>query len=123
MKNPAEPFERPPVEVLTPIAVCVLFGKSELAVRAAYNRGRIKTFMELQIGQQVMRLYSLKSALAFWGRDQCDKSELARMREFALKVPHDLLGSRHYCSVLSPFPFVLPGSMSMEERAVESGIY
>ena len=45
------------------------------------------------------------------------------MRKFALQVLHDLLGGGHYCSVLSPFPFVLPGSMSIEERAVESGIY
>ena len=57
MNNPADQFESPPVEVLTPLAVCVLFGKTDLAVRAAYNRGRIKTFMELQIGLQVTRLY------------------------------------------------------------------
>ena len=59
----------PPREVLTPLAACVLFGKSGEAVRRATAEGHVTSPCELQFSERPIRLIDLGSAIAYWHRN------------------------------------------------------
>ena len=54
------------IDVLTPVAACVLFGRSDEAVRRAVAEGLVHSPIALQFGVQPIRLIDLESATAYW---------------------------------------------------------
>ena len=59
-------MNREPREVLTPLAACMLFGKSAEAVRRAVAEGHVMSPVALAFGAQPIRLLDLQSAVNYW---------------------------------------------------------
>lgn len=96
------------IDVLTPVAAAVLFGKSDEAVRRATAQGRVRSPVALHLLAQPVRLIELKSARAYWMKtarpsylEPYDR-EVERMRSCGITFT-DSWEIEHY-RVLHPFP-------------------
>ena len=87
-------------EVLTPRAVCKLFGKSAPTVRRAVSEGHVWAQFTLNFTAKPVALIHLKSAISYWGNH--DPDLLERMRENGHVLGVDGLSY----NVLSPTPLV-----------------
>ena len=58
------------IDVLTPVAATVLFGRSDEAVRRAVAEGLVRSPIALHFGAQPIRLIELESAKAYWMRTE-----------------------------------------------------
>ena len=82
----------PPIEVLTPLAACALFGKSAEAVRRAAREERVIELFELWLTEKRVRLIELQSAIKYWARDPWPtyleplEEQLDRMRRNGVSV-------------------------------------
>ena len=106
---------RPPgkqrvVQVLTPLAACVLFGRSGEAVRRAAREGLVITRLALAFTSKQVRLLDLNSAVHYWGRGDRRKyrqrieEEVTEMRNFGVTILYEETEYR----VLHPYPLVPP---------------
>ena len=95
------------VDVLTPVAASVLFGRSDEAVRRAVAEGLVRSPIALKFGAQAIRLIELESAKAYWMRTERPSyvepfaAEVDRMRSCGITFT-DSWESEHY-RVLHPF--------------------
>ena len=55
-----------PIEVLTPLGACFLFGRSGEAVRRAVRKGHVETPFSLKFSAKEIRMIDLQSAIAYW---------------------------------------------------------
>ena len=103
---------RDPIDVLTPLGACYLFGRSGEAVRRAVREGHVDTPFSLLITAKAVRLIDLKSAIKYWAADPWPsynrpmETEIAEMRRngFTLKY------STSEYALLHPYPLVVFGS-------------
>ena len=105
-------MSKEPKDVLSPLAACVLFGRSGEAVRRATNEGLVKSPFSLAFTAKRIRMIDLKSALDYWGRDgrpheDSFKSELAQMRRQGITVCQSA-ALTHY-RILHPYPLMMKG--------------
>lgn len=101
-----------PRDVLSPLAACVLFGRSGEAVRRATNEGLVKSPFSLAFTAKRIRMIDLESALNYWGRDSRPhedsfKSELAEMRRQGITVCKSTALTSY--RVLHPYPLMITG--------------
>ena len=81
-----------PIDVLTPLAACALFGQSGESVRRAVREGHVETLFSLAFTGKELRLIDLQSAMAYWGTDPWPAyreplyRELDRMRGYGVTV-------------------------------------
>ncbi len=99
-----------PIDVLTPLAACALFGRSGEAVRRAAREGLVATPFSVAFTAKEIRLIDLSSATAYWGADQRSghepfKTEVDRMRDYGVVIQFD----EHQYAVLHPFPLIATG--------------
>ena len=96
------------IEVLTPLACSVLFGRSGEAVRRAAREGHIRTRLTVTLTAKKVRLIDFESARDYWGSHELDKHALRRMRRQAV-LGLTVHGRTH--QVLHPHPvYRLDGS-------------
>ena len=62
-------MENKPIEVLTPLGACFLFGRSGEAVRRAVREGHVETPFSLKFSAKEIRMIDLQSAIAYWAED------------------------------------------------------
>ena len=97
------------IDVLTPVAAAVLFGKSDEAVRRAVAEGLVRSPVALQFfGTQPIKLIDLESAREYWMRarrpswqEPFDR-EVERMRGCGITFNDTWEIERYH--VLHPFP-------------------
>ena len=79
------------VEVVSPIAAVVLFGRAEPAVRKASREGHVRTELIFSLGNRPMseatRLIEFESAKEYWGEPYA--RELKSMRETPIFIEMD----------------------------------
>ena len=98
--------------MLTPLAACYLFGRSEPAVRRAAREGLVVTHLALSFTSKQVRLFDLQSCLDYWGKNPWPKyrrpleEELEEMRFFGGITLRYM--DRDY-RVLHPSPLVYQG--------------
>ena len=98
-----------PIEVLTPLAACVLFGRSIDAVRTAAKRGHVASrFSMLFTGKQI-RFLDLRSAVAYWGEQADQAAELERFRRYGFEFRIDWEPWQPY-RILHPYPLISTGT-------------
>ena len=108
-----------PKDVLSPIAACVLFGKSSEAVRRATKEGHVKASFALEFSaKRTIHLIDLESAKAYWMRGERASylgslsAEIERMRFNGITVSKsDALTSYR---ILHPFQLMLSGSLAKQ---------
>lgn len=110
-----------PIDVLTPLGACVLFGRSGEAVRRAVREGHVATPLSLSFTAKEIRLIDLKSARRYWAEDPWPtyrrpfKEEIAEMRRFGVTLK---FGGIEY-AVLHPSPLVHTGHLGwLDHEAV-----
>ncbi|MDE0052603.1 MAG: hypothetical protein OXO52_22705 [Rhodospirillales bacterium] len=102
------------IDVLTPVAASVLFGRSDESVRRAVAEGLVHSPVALQFGAQAIRLIDLESARAYWMRTERPSyrepfaAEVERMRSCGITFS-DSSEIDRYC-VLHPFPLAFDPS-------------
>lgn len=89
-----------PVEVLTPFACSVLFGRSGEAVRRATREGFVKSRLVVAFTAKQVRLIDLQSALNYWGKPRTRQLKTMRKNMITLTVK----GKRY--EILHPLPLV-----------------
>lgn len=92
------------IEVLTPLATCVLFGRSIDAVRTAAKRGHVASRFSMLFTDKQIRFLDLHSAVSYWGEpDQATELEHFRLNGFEFS----------YCCqpyrILHPYPLIATG--------------
>ena len=98
----------PPIEVLTPIAACVLFGRSIDAVRTAAKRGHVASRFSMMFNAKQTRFLDLRSAVAYWGEQAYHATELEHFRHMGFEFSFDWQPSQPY-RVLHPYPLIATG--------------
>ena len=100
-----------PIEVLTPLAACVLFGRSGEAVRRAVRKGHVNTPFSLAFTAKEVRMIDLRSAEGYWGTERRTgyepwETEVYRMRGYGVVIQVD---ETEY-HVLHPYPLIATGN-------------
>lgn len=100
-----------PIEVLTPIAACVLFGRSGEAVRRAVREGHVRTPFSLAFTAKEVRLIDLQSAAAYWSTERGIglapwETEIAEMRRYGTVIQ---VHETEY-AILHPYPLIATGT-------------
>ena len=72
------------IEVLTPLACSVLFGRSGEAVRRGARGGHIRTRLIVKLTSKPIRLIDFESARDYWSPHELDMHALRRMRRQAV---------------------------------------
>ena len=99
------------VQVLTPLAASVLFGRSGEAVRRAAREGHVRTRLALAFTAKQVRLLDLRSAVRYWAEDPWPsyreplESALASMRRCGVTLRY---AATDY-EVLHPYPLAAMG--------------
>ena len=102
------------IDVLTPVAASVLFGRSDEAVRRAVAEGLVHSPIALQFGVQPIRLIDLESAKAYWMRSERPSymgpfaAEIRRMRSYGITFTDSWKIDQY--RVLHPFPLAFDPS-------------
>ena len=104
-----------PIDVLTPLGACVLFGRSGEAVRRAVREGHVATPFSLSFTSKEVRMIDLKSACSYWAKGLMPTREaIARMRDFGVILR---FGGIEY-AVLHPSPLVQTGHLGWLDHEV-----
>ena len=102
------------IDVLTPAAAAVLFGRSDEAVRRAVAERLVDSPIALQFGVQAIRLIELESARAYWMRSERPSymepfaAEVRRMRSCGITFTDSW--EMDQFRVLHPFPLAFDPS-------------
>ena len=94
-----------PIEVLTPLAACVLFGRSIDAVRTAAKRGHVASRFSMMFNAKQIRFLDLHSAVAYWGEQADQATELERFRRYGFEFSFVFQTYR----ILHPYPLIVTG--------------
>ena len=112
------------IDVLTPLAASVLFGKSNEAVRRAAAEGHVKTSCVLEFShKRRVRLLDLNSAKAYWLRGERPsflewfESEVEGMRRHGITFARSL-ALPHY-RILHPEQLMKPGSLAKDPDGMD----
>ena len=97
-----------PIEVLTPLAACVLFGRSIDAVRTAAKRGHVASRFSMLFTDKQIRFLDLHSAVAYWGEQADQATELERFRLNGFEFRIDWEPWQPY-RILHPYPLISTG--------------
>ena len=79
------------IDVLTPMAACVLFGRSGEAIRRACREGHVHTQLALAFTGKQIRLIDLKSAVNYWGDEAWPgtiASQIEKMKLLGISIVH-----------------------------------
>ena len=106
--------DRATIDVLTPVAAAVLFGKSDEAVRRATASGLVRSPIALQFGATPVLLIELESARAYWAKGKWPtyrepyEREVERMAQCGITFTDS--GRIERYRVLHPFPLAFDPS-------------
>ena len=104
-----------PIDVLTPLAACYLFGRSGEAVRRAVREGQVTTPFSLGFTAKEIRMIDLRSAMAYWSTDRGRgyepfEADVDRMRGYGMVVE---VFEADY-AILHPYPLIFRPSGDAE---------
>jgi len=107
-----------PKDVLSPLAACVLFGKSGEAVRRAIKTGHVASFALEFSSKRAIHLIDLESAKAYWMRGERASylgslsAEIERMRFNGITISKS--NARTSYRILHPFELMLSRSLAKQ---------
>ena len=77
-----------PIDILTPLAASVLFGRTGEAVRTAARKGHVVSPFALAFTAKMIRLLDLESAREYWAESAAENLEgqLSDMRRIGMTI-------------------------------------